>query len=288
MLYAACLVTAAACAVACHRCLRASSSSPARMSCADYADDITYEIEMAISSKWEALEAAAVVLAHVLGVAAFGIVLYHEKSTGDIPWESPGLHPVLMMFGFVWLGPWGAMAYRTYEKLLGMSHARAKMLHLLLQTFALFFGLLGVTSKYKGSAVHFRSLHSQMGILVTVLYVVQWIGGFTTFFLPGFAPLRLKRAMVPIHAFTGSVSLILTLAVVYSGVVSYVGKSTDAQNIAPNDLTKFDRFNAAAFLTVLMGVLVMAVLSKRGNGGNGTTVAERAPLVNEKPNNLDA
>ena len=49
-----------------------------------------------------------------------------------------------------------------------------------------------------------------------------------------------------------------------------MGKSTDAQNIAPNDLTKFDRFNAAAFLTVLMGVLVMAVLSKRGNGGNGT------------------
>lgn len=258
------------------------------MACADYADDIAYEIEMAISGRWEALEAAALLLAHVLGVAAFGIVLYHEKSAGDIPWESPGLHPVLMMFGFVWLGPWGAMAYRTYENLLGMSHSRAKMLHLLLQTFALFFGLLGVTSKYQGSTVHFRSLHSQMGIFVVVLYILQWIGGFLTFFLPNFAPLRLKRAMVPIHAFTGSVSLVLTLAIVYTGVVSYVGKSTDAQNIAPNDLTKFDRFNTAAFLTVLMGVLVMAVLSKRSSGGNGSTVVERAPLVNDKPNKLDA
>jgi hypothetical protein len=57
---------------------------------------------------------------------------------------------VLMVFAFGWLGPWGALAYTTYEKILGLSHKSAKRIHFLLQTGAFLTALIGVTSKVQG------------------------------------------------------------------------------------------------------------------------------------------
>ena len=39
-----------------------------------------------------------------------------------------------MSFAFAWLGPWGAMSYKVYESLLGLSHSAAKAIHFGLQS----------------------------------------------------------------------------------------------------------------------------------------------------------
>lgn len=219
------------------------------------------------------------IAAHLLAVAAFGIVMYDQRGAGEevcCDWLSPGLHPVLMMFGFVWIGPWGALAYVTYEQILGLPHFRAKMLHFMLQTLALIQGILGFVTKYDSvSPTHFRTIHSQMGIMLIGLYAVQWLGGFVSFVLPNLVSIRMKRKMVPIHAFLGCVALCSTVAVVVTGVVAYKGFKTNT-----DDMASWERFCAAAFLTFFMAVAVIAALVL--NRDPDLTVSDRKPLVNEQ------
>lgn len=77
----------------------------------------------------------------VLGPIIFGLVLYTVREKYDASyccdWKSNGLHPVLMVFAFGWLGPWGSLAYKTCECMMGMSHREAKLIHGVLQTGAL-------------------------------------------------------------------------------------------------------------------------------------------------------
>lgn len=233
----------------------------------------------------ESLKTLAVVIAHLLGIGAFGIVLYDQKNAGEdvcCGWQTPGLHPVLMMFAFVWIGPWGALAYKTYETILGLSHFKAKTLHFILQTLALGQGLLGFMSKYTAGEdnelLHFRSNHSQIGLVVIVLYVIQWLVGFLTFVLPACSR-RTKKNIRPVHAFLGSVALCLTVVAVATGVVAYRGFVTD-----PGGGRKsYDTFCTASFLTALMAILIAAVFSMKSQA-NDEGISESKPLINDKKN----
>jgi len=218
------------------------------------------------------------IAAHALAITMFGTVLYDQKMKGNpvcCEYKSPGLHPVLMTLAFGWLGPWGALAYKTYEHMLGLSHLKAKIFHFILQTLALGFGWFGFVSKYEGSDVHFRSLHSQMGIGVLALYSAQWLVGVTTF-LFNIVPQSFKPKVAVGHAFVGSTSMVLSFATIYTGILSYVGKTTDQGD----DFRTFDRLNTTAFLSIILGMLVMYLL-----GQKKMLSPDRAQLLNDTKKN---
>ena len=72
-------------------------------------------------------------LVHVLAAATFVcvLVLILKYYAGDEPLKFGdfGLHPVLMVTAFGLLSPIAAVTYKTYESVLGLSHAAAKGLY---------------------------------------------------------------------------------------------------------------------------------------------------------------
>ena len=137
---------------------------------------------------------------HLLAFAVFGMMFYTLKKylspDAPIEWKTFALHPLLMSLAFGLLGPIGAVSWRTYESVLGMSHRTVKLLHLTLMLGASIIGAVGVYDMWlvheagaaaqiaKGWDVHFQSIHSWLGMASLVAFVLQAAGGLVTFFNP--------------------------------------------------------------------------------------------------------
>eukprot|EP00038_Savillea_parva_P014230 m.10370 g.10370 ORF g.10370 m.10370 type:complete len:250 (-) comp2740_c0_seq1:116-865(-) len=225
--------------------------------------------------------------AHLLGVVVFAIVLHneHEKGTAVCcKWETPGLHPVLMVFAFAWLGPWASLSYTTLEWISGASHARAKSIHGALHTATLICAWLGFATKYQGSnsggVEHFRSVHSMIGMLVLVAYTAQWLVGALVFIPDGVNPM-IKRMVHPWHGVSGLTLLVLSLGSIVTGALTYAGKSSDANLNRAN----FRAYATVSFLVLPLGMALVYVTSartwraKQSEVVNGADGQERARLL---------
>eukprot|EP00729_Bicosta_minor_P014918 gene14918-33305_t len=191
----------------------------------------------------------AAIAAHLLGVIVFILVLDIARTKYDdtfcCAWGSNGLHAVVMTFAFAWLGPWGSMAYKTYEILLGMSHDGAKKVHFGFQTAALMAAYVGLASKRyglnAGGTAHYRTAHSWVGLVALILYTVQWL-----FF----------------HVFAGFSSLVLTLAAICMGILATVSfgpyANPDDDGSGPTAI-RWEWFNAVVIFTIFLGMSVSAV-----------------------------
>lgn len=199
-------------------------------------------------------------LTHMLGFLVFCLMWYTLKKflspSAPIAWRSFALHPLLMSLAFGVLGPIGAVSWRTYEHVLGMSHATVKMVHLVLMLAAAGVGALGVIDMWlvhadgaaaqvqNGWDVHFQSVHSWLGIAALVTWVAQAAAGLITFANPACSRFD-RKAFMPIHIFVGSFALFGTLLSIITGILS-LGYRGD--NAAPKDVL----FKVTASCTFLL------------------------------------
>ncbi|KAM0930596.1 hypothetical protein ACQ4PT_000857 [Festuca glaucescens] len=149
--------------------------------------------------------------------AAALVLLWCVHFRGGLALSSPtnkglifNVHPVLMLIGFIITGSEAIMSYKT----LPWSHDTNKMVHFILHTVALFLGSFGVYAAFKfhneSGIDNLYSLHSWVGLGAIILYGLQWVSGFVTFFFPGACP-TVRRAMLPWHVRAGLAVYVLAL-----------------------------------------------------------------------------
>nr|XP_008530919.1 PREDICTED: cytochrome b561 isoform X2 [Equus przewalskii] len=140
---------------------------------------------------------------------------------GGIAWESAlqfNVHPLCMVIGLVFLQGDALLVYRVFRN---EAKRTTKVLHGLLHVFAFIIALVGLVAVFdyhrKNGYADLYSLHSWCGILVFVLYFVQWLVGFSLFLFPG-ASFSLRSRYRPQHIFFGATIFLLSLGTALLGL----------------------------------------------------------------------
>uniref|UniRef100_A0A8C9DJJ6 Transmembrane ascorbate-dependent reductase CYB561 n=1 Tax=Prolemur simus TaxID=1328070 RepID=A0A8C9DJJ6_PROSS len=140
---------------------------------------------------------------------------------GGIAWESAlqfNVHPLCMVIGLVFLQGDALLVYRVFRN---EAKRTTKVLHGVLHVFALIIALVGLVAVFdyhkKNGYADLYSLHSWCGILVFVLYFVQWIVGFSFFLFPG-ASFSLRSRYRPQHVFFGATIFLLSVGTALLGL----------------------------------------------------------------------
>ena len=119
-------------------------------------------------------------------------------------------HPVFMTLGFIVCGTEAALAFQHGP---GTRPTRKKF-HVVLHTAAVVFATIGIYAVFKFHADQnipdMYSLHSWIGLAVYIIFLAQFLSGFSAFWWPGLSK-ALKVLLLPIHAKLG---LYLTCALV--------------------------------------------------------------------------
>eukprot|EP00246_Nothoceros_aenigmaticus_P005070 TRINITY_DN168_c0_g1_i1.p1 TRINITY_DN168_c0_g1~~TRINITY_DN168_c0_g1_i1.p1 ORF type:complete len:235 (+),score=29.47 TRINITY_DN168_c0_g1_i1:58-762(+) len=206
---------------------------------------------------------------HVLGLAAIVLVLvWSIHFRGGLAWSSSdknlifNLHPPLMIGGFLFVSSEAILIYKT----LGGSKQYRKAWHLGLQLAAAVLGFIGIWAAFKyhneSSIDNLYSLHSWLGLTTAILFGLQWLSGFVTFWYPGLSP-QTRKQTLPWHVFSGLLIYGLALATVETGILE---KLTFLQNNKVFGHYDFEPLliNGLGILVALFGGLVVlaAVIPK--------------------------
>lgn len=140
---------------------------------------------------------------------------------GGIAWEGTlqfNVHPLCMVIGLIFLQGDALLVYRVFRK---EAKRTTKVLHGLLHAFAFVISLVGVVAVFdyhrKMGYADLYSLHSWCGILVFVLYFIQWLVGFSFFLFPG-ASFSLRSCYRPQHIFFGAALFLLSVGTALLGL----------------------------------------------------------------------
>ncbi|KAH7295790.1 hypothetical protein KP509_27G066100 [Ceratopteris richardii] len=127
-----------------------------------------------------------------------------------------------------------------------------KSVHLFLHFCALALGIVGIIAVFKNHNLsgidNLYSLHSWLGLVTTILYGIQWVIGFITFFFPGLAQSS-RAAVLPWHVFFGMFVYGLALATSELGFLEKLTFLQQGGTIA--------RFSTEAMLVNALGLIVM-------------------------------
>lgn len=167
---------------------------------------------------------------HLVGLVACFLVFYwsvHHR--GGLAWTSSNTalifnyHPVLMVAGFVFVSSEAVLIYRTG----GGSRRSRKARHLALHLLALALGGVGIWAAFRAHNEsvppkdNLYSLHSWLGMAAAVLFGVQWLAGFYTYWYPG-ARSAGRSAYLPWHVLGGLSVYVLGLIAAETGILEKV------------------------------------------------------------------
>ncbi|XP_038483115.1 transmembrane ascorbate-dependent reductase CYB561 isoform X1 [Canis lupus baileyi] len=169
---------------------------------------------------------------------------------GGIAWEGAlqfNVHPLCMVIGLIFLQGDALLVYRVFRN---EAKRTTKVLHGLLHVLALIIALVGLVAVFdyhrqKGYA-DLYSLHSWCGILVFVLYFMQWLVGFSFFLFPG-ASFSLRSRYRPQHVFFGATIFVLSLGTALLGLKEALLFKLGA---------KYSTFEAEGVLANVLGLLL--------------------------------
>jgi hypothetical protein len=126
-----------------------------------------------------------------------------------------------MTFAFSVFSTYAVLAYFTYERLFGMSHQCAKLIHFILNTIAILIATIGTADMYyvhaNAGVAHFQTLHSWFGIFIVALYWLQYVMGAVVYLFN--VPLSVKKSFMMIHVFGGLVSTFGVYLVIIMGIL---------------------------------------------------------------------
>ncbi|XP_010635812.1 cytochrome b561 isoform X1 [Fukomys damarensis] len=182
---------------------------------------------------------------------------------GGIAWESTlqfNVHPLCMVIGLIFLQGDALLVYRVFRK---EAKHTTKVLHGLLHVFAFIISLVGLVAVFdyhrKMGYADLYSLHSWCGILVFVLYFVQWLVGFSFFLFPG-ASFSLRSRYRPQHIFFGAAVFLLSVGTALLGLKEALlfKLGTKYSTFEPEGILA----NVLGLLLACFGVAVLYILAQ--------------------------
>ncbi|CAH9118841.1 unnamed protein product [Cuscuta epithymum] len=174
------------------------------------------------------------------------------------------VHPVLMVIGLVLLNGEAMLAYKTIS---GTKNFK-KSVHLVVQSLALFLGVIGFWAALKfhndKGIDNFYSLHSWLGLVCLFLFGFQWALGFSTFWYPG-GSRNSRASLLPWHVFFGIYIYALAVATCTTGLLEKV-TFLQTSHIISRYSTEALVVNSLGMLIVVLGGLVTLAVASPVNG----------------------
>jgi hypothetical protein len=160
-------------------------------------------------------------------------------------------HPFCMYFGFMFCMASSTLMFR----ILPFKQNARKIIHFVLHTLGIIsvtFGMASIILNQKqNSQPNFASLHSWLGMVVYVIFVLKYFMSICMFMYPRASPETLGKT-ISLHRMGGEILFIL------SGIVSLLGMQ---KLLTPGPATGMSRLgNSIAFHIVLACILVKASL----------------------------
>ncbi|TKR64622.1 hypothetical protein L596_025120 [Steinernema carpocapsae] len=152
-------------------------------------------------------------------------------SEGGFAWsENPDIefhyHPTFMTMGLIFIYGESIIVYRVFRN---ERKRFTKLLHLTLHSMALIFMGVALKAVWDSHDLHLGkdgkvdplpnlySMHSWIGILVVVLFSLQYAVGFGSFFFPG-ASIPMRQFIMPFHQLFGVVIFIMVCCTALMGI----------------------------------------------------------------------
>eukprot|EP00250_Pteridium_aquilinum_P015483 c22611_g1_i2 orf=265-987(+) len=226
------------------------------------------------SSRWGVLPRPFTFVAHFLGiVSVLFVFIWSIYFRGGMNFNAANtnhifnVHPALMLLSLVFLASEAILAYKTLP---GSKEFR-KVVHLSLHLAALVLGIVGIAAAFKyhnlNSIDNLYSLHSWLGLVTIILFGLQWLVGFITFFYPGL-PQASRAGLLPWHVFSGLFIYGLGLATTELG---FLEKLTFLQQ--SSTIAKFSSeamfVNVLGLIVALLGVSVLIAAVIPNNQASG-------------------
>ncbi|OAE35697.1 hypothetical protein AXG93_1154s1510 [Marchantia polymorpha subsp. ruderalis] len=196
------------------------------------------------------------------GLDALTVVGFLSKAGSELQMEGFVMdlvaHPVIMFGGFIFVSSEAILVYKTLS---GTKRSK-KLVHMSLQAIAFLLALVGIWAALKfhldSNIDNFYSLHSWLGIFTVVLFFIQWIAGFFSFWTQSVAG-STRAAVLPWHVFFGIGAYVLAVA---TAVLGFLEKITFLQSGSLGHYASEAMFvNTVALLVVVFGfVTVLAIL----------------------------
>ncbi|XP_031431141.1 transmembrane ascorbate-dependent reductase CYB561 [Clupea harengus] len=201
----------------------------------------------------------------LLGVASVvitGVWMGHYR--GGYAWDGSrqefNVHPLCMVLGMIFLYGDAIMVFRAFRN---EAKRSVKILHGVLHLLALLISIIGMVAVFQyhdaRNIPHMYSLHSWCGMLTFVLFIAQWLMGFSFFLFPG-ATAWLRRAYLPLHVFFGLALFGLAVATCLLGIMEklLLSISETYSEFAPEGVLA----NTLGIVLLAFGVLVGYVVTR--------------------------
>ncbi|KAL6073649.1 hypothetical protein STEG23_023535 [Scotinomys teguina] len=183
-----------------------------------------------------------------------------EHGAASVPAALPYYVAVSQLLGLTVVAVTALLVYRVFRK---EAKRTTKILHGLLHVVAFVIALVGLVAVFdyhrKKGYADLYSLHSWCGILVFVLYLVQWLVGFSFFLFPG-ASFSLRGRYRPQHVFSGAAIFLLSVGTALLGLKEALlfKLGTKYSTFEPEGLLA----NVLGLLLVCFGVVVLYILAQ--------------------------
>ncbi|XP_057529634.1 probable transmembrane ascorbate ferrireductase 3 [Amaranthus tricolor] len=165
------------------------------------------------------------VLAHIFGIIALILMLVwllHYRGGFNLDdYENPtrifNIHPFLMFFGFIFFAGEAMMVYKTV-----IAEPRTqKMIHMIMHIIAITLGIVGIYATFKYHSAKnlttMYTMHSWIGLGTFILYGIQWLVGFVTYWIPRRSSTRARFA--PWHVNLGRILLYMAICTAETGLM---------------------------------------------------------------------
>ncbi|XP_071812532.1 transmembrane ascorbate-dependent reductase CYB561-like [Apostichopus japonicus] len=126
---------------------------------------------------------------------------------GGFAWDGSeqqfNLHPLLMILGLVFLHGDAILMFRIFRK---ENKTVVKVIHLVMHVATLICIVIALKATFSyhrhAGYANLYSAHSWIGLLTVLLFFMQWVGGFVSFFLPWLNSDK-RAELLPFHRFFG-------------------------------------------------------------------------------------
>ncbi|XP_074274945.1 putative transmembrane ascorbate ferrireductase 3 [Silene latifolia] len=164
------------------------------------------------------------VVAHLFGILAIILMLVwllHYRGGFDLNSDNPArifnVHPFLMFFGFIFFAGEAMMVYKSVRAVTRVQ----KITHMMMHVIAMTLGIVGIYAAFKyhnkRNLTNMYSLHSWIGLSTFILYGIQWIFGFATFWVP--RPQITRAMFLPWHVCFGRALLYMAICTAETGLM---------------------------------------------------------------------
>jgi len=202
-------------------------------------------------------------LSQVLGLGAVVLTAIWMSQYNGFAWTVDkvfNFHPLFMVIGFVFMYGDAILVYRVFRNNRKLT---VKIMHVCMHVLALIFTVLGLKAAFDSHNLrnpplpNLFSLHSWVGLTAVVLFALQWVMGFVSFFFPKL-PDEARAIYLRLHTTWGVVIFVLGVAAALMGIQEKSGFGKYNQLAGREVLGNFVGLALLAF-----GVCVVLLVTKR-------------------------